>query len=330
MTTATEIQAEQLPAGVRVLDRIMKSSPGLSVARMTPEQLEKVQAAVIPDRGLANLVLGRPQPGVLIRTSSLAARHGELPVRIYTPETWSRTPRPVILNFHGGGFVLGSARQCDWTCSLVAKELDAVVVSVDYRLAPTHRFPAGVEDCYDALLWTAAHAMDLDADPRRLGVMGDSAGGNLAAVVSLLARDAGGPAIGHQALVYPATDLTDEMRGDASVTANTRGIVLSNDDIEVFRGHYLQPEDDPADHRLSPLLAADLSDLPPTVVVLAGLDPLHDSGARYAQALADAGNQVRVEDFGLMPHGFLSFPYLCRGARPAVDAIVRAQRAALR
>ncbi|MBZ5741342.1 alpha/beta hydrolase [Nocardioides mangrovi] len=320
---------EKLPAGVRVLDRMMKVNPGLSVARMTPAQLEKVQATVIPDGGVADLFLGRRQPGVDVRSISFPARHGDLPLRIYTPETWSRTPRPVVLNFHGGGFVLGSARQCDWSCSLVAKELDAVVVSVDYRLAPSYRFPAGVEDCYDALIWTAAHAGDLDADPRRLGVMGDSAGGNLAAVVALMARDQGGPRIGHQALVYPATNMTDELRDDPSVTANTRGIVLTNDDIEVFRAHYLRPEDDPTDYRLSPLLADNLSGLPPAVVVVAGLDPLHDSGIRYAQALADAGNEVRVEDFHLMPHGFLSFPYFCASARPAVDAIVRAQREAL-
>lgn len=307
----------------------MKANPGFSVARMSAEQLEKAQSAVIPDGGPASLLLGRLQRGVDVRTTSFAARHGDLPLRIYTPRAWSRTPRPVMLNFHGGGFVLGSARQCDWTCSVVAKELDAVVVSVDYRLAPTHRFPAGVEDCLDALLWTADHAAELGGDPGRLGVMGDSAGGNLAAVVSILARDAGGPRVGHQALIYPVTDLTDAVQRDPSYVANVRGIVLSNEDMEVFHGHYVTDDVDPTDPRLSPLHAPDLSGLPPAVVVVAGLDPLHDSGVRYAQALADAGGEVRVEDFHQMPHGFLSFPYLCRGARPAMTAIVASQRAAL-
>src|SRR3954454_15058451 len=178
-----------LRPGVRALDRMMKATPALSVARMTPEQLAKAQSAMIPDSGPASLFLGRRRRGVAVRTATFSARHGELPLRIYTPEAWSRTPRPVVVNFHGGGFVLGSARQCDWSCSIVAGELDAVVVSVDYRLAPTHRVPAGVEDCYDALLWTAAHAADLGGDLARLGVMGDSAGGNLAAVVSIMARD---------------------------------------------------------------------------------------------------------------------------------------------
>ena len=307
----------------------MKATPSTSIARMGTEQLARAQTAAIPDGGLTGLFLGHLAAGVDVRTTSFPARHGDLPLRVYTPEAWSRTPRPVVLNFHGGGFVLGSARQQDWSCGLVAKELDAVVVSVDYRLAPTHRFPAGVEDCYDALLWTAEHAADLGGDPTRIGLMGDSAGGNLAAVVSILARD-GGPAVSHQALIYPVTDMTDAMEEDRSYVANERGIVLSNADMEVFHGHYVPEGADPTDFRLSPLRAPDLSGLPPAVVVVAGLDPLHDSGVRYAQALADAGNRVVVEDFHQMPHGFLSFPYFSKGARPAVDAIVRSQREALR
>lgn len=319
----------RLRPGIRALDRVMKASPALSVARMTPEQLVKAQSTLIPDGGAAALVLGRLKPGVAVRTTTFSARHGELSLRIYTPEAWSRTARPVVVNFHGGGFVLGSARQQDWSCSIVAGELDAVVVSVDYRLAPTHRFPAAVEDCYDAFLWAAGHAADLGGDPARLAVMGDSAGGNLAAVVSILARDDAGPAIAHQTLVYPVTDMTDAIQEDRSYVENVRGIVLSNADMEVFHGHYVTEDVDPEDFRLSPLRAKDLSRLPPAVVVVAGLDPLHDSGVRYAQALADAGNRVWVEDFHQMPHGFLSFPYFSKGARPAMDAIVASQRSAL-
>ena len=328
MHATHEATPTRLRPGVRLLDRLMKANAGFSVARMTPEQLEKAQTAVIPEGAPVDLFLGRRAPGIDISTTSFPARHGDLSLRVYTPEAWSRTPRPVVVNFHGGGFVLGSARQQDWLCSLVAKNLDAVVVSVDYRLAPTHRFPAGVEDCYDALVWTAAHAVDLGGDPTRIGVMGDSAGGNLATVVSILARDAG-LHVGHQALIYPVTDMTGAMDGDASYVRNVRGIVLSNADMEVFRGHYVPEDADLADIRLSPMYA-DLGDLPPAVVVVAGLDPLHDSGVRYAQALADAGNVVRVEDFHQMPHGFLSFPYFCAGARPAMEAIVASQRAALR
>lgn len=325
---ATHDVPTRLRPGVRVLDLLMKANGGLSVAKMTPAQLEKVQTTVIPEGMPASLFLGRRAPGIDVRTTTFPARHGDLPLRVYTPEAWSRSPRPVVVNYHGGGFALGSARQQDWLCSLVAKELDAVVVSVDYRLAPTHRFPAAIEDCYDALVWTGAHAVDLGGDPTRIGVMGDSAGGNLATVISILARDAG-LHVGHQTLIYPVTDMTEAMNDDASFIGNVRGIVLSNADMEVFRDHYLPEDADLTDHRLSPMYT-DLGDLPPAVVVLAGLDPLHDSGVRYAQALADAGNVVRVEDFHQMPHGFLSFPYFCAAARPAVDAIVASQRAALR
>jgi acetyl esterase len=295
---------------------------------MTPERLARAQAAVIPDGGPAGLFLGFARRGVEIRTTTFAARHGEVPLRVYTPSRWSRRPRPVVVNIHGGGFVFGSARQGDWTCSIVADELDAVVVSVDYRLAPTHRFPAAIEDCQDALAWVAEEARALGGDPERIGVMGDSAGGNLAAVVSILARDGGGPRVAHQALIYPATDMTDALREDPSYLANTRGIVLSNEDMDVLARHYVGDDGEPSDWRLSPILA-DLGGLPPTVVVVAGLDPLHDSGVRFAQALADAGNDVRVEDFHQMPHGFVSFPYLCAGARPALEAIVASQRQAL-
>jgi acetyl esterase len=319
----------KLPVGVRAIDAMFKVNPSVSIARMSVEQLEKVQSTVVPERGPAALFLGRLQKGVGVRTTSYAAPHGEVPLRIYTPESWSRSPRPVVVNFHGGGFALGSARQCDWSCSIVAKELDAIVVSVDYRLAPTHRFPAAVDDCYGGLVWAVEHAAELGGDPGRIGVMGDSAGGNLAAVVSIAARDDGGPAIGHQTLIYPAVDFTEGIRETASYQGNTRGIVLSNADMDVFHQHYVTDEVDPFDWRLSPLHAPDLSGLPPAVVVVAGLDPLHDSGVRYAQALADAGNAVTVEDFHLMPHGFVSFPYFSKGARPAMDAIVASQRAAL-
>lgn len=322
----------RLPVGVRAIDRLMRSNKAFSIETMDPSALQRVQASVIPEAGpaalVASLFLGRPRTGVTIATSSFPASHGEVPLRIYTPDG-PDGPRPVVVNFHGGGFALGSARQCDWTCTTVAADLGAVVVSVDYRLAPTHRFPAAVEDCYAALVWTVAHADELGGDPERVGVMGDSAGGNLAAVVAIMAREEGGPLVRHQALVYPATDLTDALRETGSYRANTRGIVLSNAGMEVFRGHYLDEDVDSTDWRLSPLHAADLSGLPPAVVVVAGLDPLHDVGVAYAEALVAAGGSARVEDFHVMPHGFLSFPYFSRGAKPALAAVVASQRAAL-
>lgn len=321
---------DSLPPGVRLLDRIMKASPQASISRMDAAMLAKAQATVIPDRGAATLLLGRSRRSVAITTSGFEASHGAvLPLRIYTPRAGAPGGRPVVVNFHGGGFALGSARQADWICAIVASEVGAVVVSVDYRLAPTHKFPAAVDDCFETLGWVAAHAGSVGGDASRLAVMGDSAGGNLAAVVSLMARDAGGPALLHQALIYPATDLTAGVGETASYQANTRGIVLSNADMAVFNELYLEPGADTRDWRLSPLYAPDHSGLPPATVVVAELDPLHDSGIAYASALRAAGVAVTVRDYLRMPHGFLSFPYLARAARPAMVALVADQRRAL-
>lgn len=322
----------RLLPGVRAINRLMRSAPVFSVSRMDAALLERVQRTALPERGPVNLVSGIPHRDVALELSSFPGPYGDLPLRIYRPRHASvsgAARRPLVLHLHGGGFSMGSARQGAWLCSQVAAELGAVVVAVDYRLAPTHRFPAAVEDCYAALEWVHAEARNLGADPERIAVLGDSAGGNLAAVTTLMARDRSGPVIRHQTLIYPATDLTENLKQHPSYLANTRGIVLSHADLEVFHGHYVDSDVDPTDWRLSPLYAPDLSGLPPAIVVVAGLDPLHDSGVRYAEALAAAGCSVRVEDFHLMPHGFLSFPYLSRGARPAVRAIVASQRAAL-
>lgn len=318
-----------LRPGVRLIELILKVSPNASVARMDAAALARAQATAIPERGPISLLLGRRRRGVAISTGGFTASHGErLPLRVYTP----RGPggdRPLVVNFHGGGFVLGSARQGDWICGIVADRVGAVVVSVDYRLAPAHRFPAAVEDCYETLTWVAGHAAEFGGDPARIAVMGDSAGGNLAAVVTLMAREQAGPAIAHQTLIYPATDLTEGIQHTASYLGNTRGIVLSNAEMHIFRGHYLDEDVNRGDWRISPLHAPELSRLPPATVVVAGLDPLHDAGVAYADALRAAGVPVTVADYPQMPHGFLSFPYLSKAARPAMAAIVAAQRQAL-
>lgn len=323
----------RLTPGLWLVDRVMRSHPDFSVSRMTPEDLLRVQSAVLPDGGPVSWVLGRRRRGVRVRTLEVDGPHGPLPLRVYTPPgpnspDGDRSPRPVVVAYHGGGFALGSARQGDWLCSGVAAEVGAVVVAVDYRLAPTHPFPAAVEDCWATLRWVHREAPALGGDPDRVAVLGDSAGGNLAAVVTLLAREAG-LGLRHQTLLYPATDLTDELRTHRSYQENDHGVVLPLADLEVFHGHYVTEDADPADWRLSPVRAPDHSGLPPALVVLAGLDPLRDSGAEYAERLAAAGVPVRVVEFHRMPHGFLGFPYLARSARPALRAVVEAQRAAL-
>lgn len=320
----------KVPFGIRVVHRAMRLHPVFSIARMDAELLARVQQGAIPDGGVASLVLGRLQRGVEVTTTSYAAPHGDVPLRVYTPTSPPGPEgRPLILAFHGGGFALGSARQGDWASSIVARDVGAVVVSVDYRLAPTNPFPAAVEDSYGALVWAAAHAGELGADVGRIGVMGESAGGNLASVVAILARDRGGPELAHQALFYPVTDMTEALVETDSFRTNTHGIVVSQESLETFRGHYLGPAADPRDPRLSPVHAESLAGLPPAVVVVAGLDPLHDSGVAYAEALVAAGVPARVEDFHRMPHGFLGFPYLARSARAAMAAVVRSQRDAI-
>jgi acetyl esterase len=317
-----------LRPGIWLLDKLLKASPASSISQMDEARLTQLQARPLPEGGPISLLLGRAQPGVRISMSALdSTQGGRLPLRIYTPQT-PGPDRPVVINFHGGGFALGSARQTDWISSIVARRVDAVVVSLDYRLAPTHRFPAAVEDCYETLIWVAEHAKSFGGDPDRLAVMGESAGGNLAAVIAIMARDQGGPALAQQTLLYPVTDLT-EAAGQTASHRNHPGIVLTDNDMAMFNRHYLPDGIDRSDWRLSPLYAGDLSGLPPALVVVAGLDPLHDSGVRYAQALADAGVTVDLGDYPQMPHGFLNFPYFSTSARPAMRAVVAAQRQAL-
>jgi acetyl esterase len=227
----------------------------------------------------------------------------------------------VIIHIHGGGFVFGSPRLGDWLCSRVARTVGAVVVSVDYRLAPGHRFPAAVDDAYAAVLWAAENRAHLGADGP-MAVMGESAGGNLAAVMCLLARDRGGPVISHQALLYPATDLT-------KVPAAGRAMpFLSHAEMRAYRAHYLG-DADPSDFRASPLLADDHGKLPPALLQVAEHDPLRRDGTRYAAALRAAGVPVRLTEYVGMPHGFLNLPGLCRCAPQALAELCAEQAAAL-
>ena len=177
----------------------MRRLPGSSVAQATDEQIARNSGAGAPEI-MASILMGRRPRGVTTEDRS-AEGFG---IRIYTP-AGSRASRPLVVYFHGGGFVFGDLRGGDWICGTVAHSLDAIVVSIDYRLAPKYPFPAGVDDSYAGLVWAVGHATELGADPARIGVMGESAGGNLAAVVALMARNNGGPAIRHQALLYPVT-----------------------------------------------------------------------------------------------------------------------------
>ena len=236
----------------------------------------------------------------------------------------------MIIHFHGGGWSLGALDQSDWLCSEVCIGVGAVVVSVDYRLAPTYRFPTAVLDSIAAVHWVAENAAELGVDAGRIGVMGDSAGGNLATVITQIMRDRGGPKISHQALMYPATDLRTPEEFDPSSTARADWPILSSASMVTFRDHYLGPDGDATDPMASPILADDLSGLPPALIQVAEYDPLRDDGIRYARALQAAGTPARLTEYVGMPHGYFSFPKVIRGSiMQALAELCAEQRYAL-
>jgi len=282
-------------------------------------QIQARRAEPIPHWWPASLVTGSRPRGIRISVREIPLDRVQVGARVYTPSAPAPTPRPLVVFFHGGGWVWGNVRSYDPFCAHVARQVDAVVVSVDYRLAPEHRMPTAAEDCYDATVWLAAQAGELGADGSRLAVCGDSAGGNLAAVVALLARDRGGPPIAHQVLIYPGTDAT---LSSPSLQERAGGPVLTLASVRAYREMYLGPGGDERDVRISPLLADDLSGLAPALVQSAALDPLRDDASRYAAALEAAGTPVRYTEYAGAPHGYISIPGVVRGARQALAEIV--------
>jgi acetyl esterase len=252
--------------------------------------------------------------------------HGPIPLRLYRPLPAAAGPLPVLVYCHGGGWVIGDLDTHDVLCRELANGAGCAVVAVDYRMGPEHRFPAAVDDCVAATRWVCAHAAELGVDARRLAVGGDSAGGNLAAVVALIARDAGDLPIAYQLLIYPATD---QRRGAPSHTTNAHGYLLTAESMRYYHDHYI---DDPAhdlDWRASPLLAADLSRLPPALVLTAGYDPLRDEGVQYAQRLSDNGGCAVLVSFERQIHGFVPMGKVLDEAREAVAICAAALRRAL-
>jgi acetyl esterase len=228
---------------------------------------------------------------------------GTLPARVYRPEG-AAEGGPVVVFFHGGGWVIGSIASHDNPCARVAAESGCTVISVEYRLAPEHPFPAPLEDAYAATAWISEHAGELGLDADRLAVAGDSAGGNLAAAVTLLARERGGPRIAFQALIYPNTNVREETPSRRE--NGEKPYLLSNRAMKWFEDHYIGAAE--VDWRIAPLRADDLAGLPPAVVLVAELDPLRDEGLAYATRLQQAGVVTTVHEAPGMVHGFFSFP----------------------
>src|ERR1700733_2692338 len=258
---------------------------------------------------------GEPDALGYVENLAVPGPGGEIPVRVYAIERGGAL-RPALVYFHGGGFVFGNLDTHDAVCRSIAKESGAVVISVDYRLAPESKFPAAVEDSYAATIWVAANAERLGIDANRIAVGGDSAGGNLAAVIAMRCRDAGGPALAAQVLLYPVTDYTtyetDSHRDFGEGDFLTRGA------MDCFTGHYLASGDQKRHPEVSPLHAPNLSNLPPALVITAEFDPLRDEGEAYAQRLEQAGVPVTVSRYPGMVHGFVSMHGVISGGKQAI------------
>jgi acetyl esterase len=241
---------------------------------------------------------------------------GAIPLRLYRGAGTAATGAlPVLVYFHGGGWLLGDLDSHDWTCRSIANKADYAVISVDYRLAPEHRFPAAFDDALAAVHWVAAHADMLRIDSARISVVGDSAGGNLAAAVALAMRDEGGTKLKSQILIYPAVDLS--MSGDY-YGRFTKDLILTDDAMRTFIALYVPEVAQRKDWRASPLLAPSLKGLPPTFVLLAGFDPLCAEGEAYAARLGKAGVATTVKRYPGQMHGFLSNEKLLPKANDAI------------
>jgi acetyl esterase len=303
----------------------MAASPG---AKATHEQTPK--EARDGYRALAAM-LGPPPKVASVENRAIPGPAGDIRVRIYRPA--GDGPLGILVFYHGGGWVIGDLETHDRECRALCNGAGCLVVAVDYRLAPECPFPAAVEDAFAALQWVAGNATSFGGDPARIAVGGDSAGGNLSAVVSLLARDAGGPPLRFQLLIYPSVDARPVDVYRSRVT-NAAGPLLAWDTIEYFLEHYLggarESGDLREDPRLSPLLARSHRGLPSALVVTAEFDPLRDEGEAYARALEGAGVPVRLHRYDGMPHVFFQLSPIVDEARKLLEEASAALREALR
>jgi acetyl esterase len=292
----------------RVL-QVMAEANLKPIEAMTPAEARAQMEATAQSRK------AEPLPVARVEEQMVPGPADSIRLRLYWPN--AAAPAPAIVYYHGGGHVIGSLDTHDLVARNLCAGTDALVASVDYRMGPEHKFPAAVEDSFAALKWVHAHANELGADPDRIGVHGDSAGANLAAVVALMARDAGGPRLRLQSLVYPVTDYS--LAGDSYERFAEGYGVLTRQAMVWFRNHYLRTPKDAEDWRASPIKAASLAGVAPAIVVTAECDVLHDDGEGYAEALRRAGVPVEYKEYSGMIHAFF-------GMVPVVDDAMNAQR----
>ncbi|MGV0871263.1 alpha/beta hydrolase [Mycolicibacterium sp. XJ879] len=310
--------AEEKPAVDAILQKVLKA---------VPFQLTTDGGADAARRRFRELPRREVHPELRTEDCTVDGPAGPIPIRVYWPPEADRAAAPVVVFLHGGGWSVGDLDTYDGTARMHAVGAGAVVVSVDYRLAPEHPYPAAVDDAWAATRWVGAHAAELGADPDRLAIAGDSAGGNLAAVVCQLARNAGGPAIAQQLLWYPSTTFDT---GLPSFAENADAPVLSLAACKGYSRWYigdLDMSDPPA--TLVPARATDLTGLPPAYIAVANHDPLRDDGMRYAELLTAAGVPVEVHNAETLVHGYLGYAGVVPAATEAMDRGLAALRRAL-
>lgn len=305
------------PQTQKLLDQL-HAGDGPPMWEMTPEEAR-------PGVDFFTEISGVPEDVAKVENRTIPGPNGDVPIRIYTPE--GEGPFPALMYFHGGGWVCGHIEVTDVTCRMLCNRVPCVVVAVDYRLAPEHKYPAANEDSYAATKWVSDNAASLNVDPDKIAVGGDSAGGNMSAVISLMARDKKEFKIAYQLLIYPVTNLsydTDSYREMAE------GYQLGYEDMVWFFNHYLDdPDAQASDPYVSPLRAEDLSDLPPALVITGYYDPLRDEGEAYAMRLIEAGVKVEVKRYLDMMHGFFWVPGYIDVGRESVELAATALRTAL-
>lgn len=281
--------------------------------------LEELRMAIAWRRSYA----GRPEATAKVEDRTLVSPAGELALRVYTPE--GQAPFPVLVFLHGGGWATGDLDTMDTPLRALTNRAGCVIVSVDYRLAPEHKFPAAIEDAYTATCWVAKNASAVQGDPARIAIGGDSSGGNLAAAVALMARDRGEPSLIYQLLLCP---VTNHDFNTASYQENGDRYLLTKNSMMWFWNHYLKDEDDGRNPYASPLQAQDLSGLPPALVITAEYDPLRDEGEAYAARLQKAGVSVVTKRYEGMIHGFFEMAALLDTAGLAIEDAAQALRSA--
>jgi acetyl esterase/lipase len=315
------LDGQVLASDIQALIRLSEWAGERSITESaSPEEARRAT------RAAAASASGPPLPMARVGELELPGPARKVPARFYVPPGTAPRPRPLLVYFHGGGWVIGDLDTHDGLCRFLAANADVVVLSVDYRLAPEHPFPAAVEDSFAAFAWATTQAGEIAADPARIAVGGDSAGGNLAAAVSLLARDNEGPKPAMQLLIYP---VTDAIGGQPSRGLFATGFMLTRADMDWFERHYLPRGIDGTDPRVSMLGAENLAGLPPAYVATAGFDPLRDEGEAYAERMREAGVRVALRRHPGLIHSFANMTAFSPSARAAMLEVAGALRMGL-